>query len=313
MAIFSVGAALRTFLDEKSPILVYFLHRLWSEQQRAVTYKELREAILNGEISPEWLEDWQQDYVNFVNTTLNPLWLEAIDNAAEQLDAWLKENRMTPIVDWYDPDFDGIKEWTRNHAAELVTNSTETQIEAVRAVVHRATALENMSVDELSRAIRPMVGLTKPQAVANMRYYEALIANGMSEKKALDLSIKYAAKQHRYRGYMISRTELAFAYNEGADIATRQAQELGLVGDVKKRWVTTGGNAVGVRRVKQKNGGYKYVEYDRRCKWCIALEGKEIGLDEKFIWNGKELDMPPAHPHCMCAIEYVETTPPIID
>ncbi|MGN0998648.1 MAG: hypothetical protein ACI4PO_03750, partial [Faecousia sp.] len=57
---------LRSFLDANEPGLVRILVNTWRSQGKAITYKELREAILAGDISEEWLADWQQDYSRLV-------------------------------------------------------------------------------------------------------------------------------------------------------------------------------------------------------------------------------------------------------
>lgn len=299
MGEFNVLNALRSFLDENEPRLVFFLVMLWHNQEQAITYKELREAIISGEIKAEYLEQWQQDYSIFVTTYLQPMWLAAMDAAATELDNWLRENRMTPVIDWYDPVSEGVENWVRTRAADFVTRSTQEQIDAVRAVVQRAAVLEDMNVDQLARAIRAMVGLTHQQARSNLNYYDSLIKNGVSRKKALELQIKDAARKHRYRGYNIARTELAFAYNKGADEATRQAQSYGFLGDVVKEWSA--------------------AHDERTCPICGALDGKRIAMDEEFNYptrlaatNPDIRRTPPAHPSCRCAVKYVEVTEPIL-
>lgn len=296
MASFNIRQAMRDFLKENEPRLVFFLVTMWQTQERAITYKELREAILAGDIDPEWLEDWQQDYAHFVSTVLQPYWLAAIDDAAGQWETWLAE-RME--AGWYDPNLIGIQTWVTERAASFVTNSTQTQIDAIRVLVQRAAQHEVLNVDQLARAIRPTVGLTKPQAVANMKYYEKLIEGGMSQKRAQELQIRYAARQHRYRGYNIARTELAFSYNKGALDGAKQAQDHGLLGDCVKRWSA--------------------VLDERTCDRCRELNGKEIAMDEEFDFPTKLAATnpgirltPPAHPSCRCNVEYVEITPPII-
>lgn len=282
--------ALRAFLDEKEPELVYLLVNTWHHQGRAITYKELREAILAGVITDAILEEWVQDYTAFVTRHLQPAWIAAMDAAAEQIHLKYPEFH-------FDPYGDGVREWTTDRAAQFVTEVSNTQIEGIRAVVQRAAVLEDMSVDELARAIRPMVGLTHPQAVANLRYYTNLINNGVSEKKALDLSIRYAARQHRYRGYNIARTELAFAYNQGSYLGILQAQDRGYMGETVKIWCT--------------------ADDERVCPICGALEGKRVAMDEDFPdinprISGETIHrVPPAHPSCRCAVMYKEIAPPI--
>ena len=284
---------LRSFLDTNEPGLVRFLVNTWRSQGNAITYKELREAILAGDIDSDILDDWMQDYNRFVIKYLQPAWEKAIIAAASAIE------QKYPLWN-FDPMGAGVLEWTAKHSAEFVTNVTTTQIEGLRAVVRRAAVLEDMTVEGLARAIRPMVGLTKQQSEANLKYYETLIKNGMSEKKALDMSVRYAAQQHRYRGYNIARTELAFSYNQGSYEGTKQAQAAGYMGEVVKIWCT--------------------ADDERRCPTCKELEGKEIAMDEDFDFytklqgrNDTIRRVPPAHPSCRCGVMYKEIAPPILN
>ncbi len=283
---------LRSFLDANEPSLVRILVNIWNAQGQAITYKELREAILNGDISADYLDDWMQDYTRFVADHMLPAWEKAITAGIAAMEQ--------AYPDWhFDPMGAGVREWTATHSAEFVTSVTTTQIEGLRAVVRRAAVLEDMSVDALSRVIRPMVGLTQQQSIANMKYYETLLANGTSVKRATDLATRYAARQHRYRGYNIARTELAFAYNQGSYEGAKQAQAAGYMGEVVKVWCT--------------------AEDERRCKTCKGLEGKTVAMDEDFDFktklegrNDTIKRVPPAHPGCRCAVMYKEISPPIL-
>lgn len=283
---------LRSFLDKSEPELVYFLQTLWHNQGRAITYKELREAILAGELTLEYLEQWRQDYSYFVTAYLRPAWINAMETVAEEI--------KTKYPDWnFDPFADGVREWTETRSARFITEVTETQYLGLQALVQRAAVLEDMSVDQLARAIRPMVGLTHPQAVANFNYFNSLVNGGMSEQRAQDLSLRYAARQHRYRGYNIARTELAFAYNQGSYEGTKQAQEAGYMGETVKIWCT--------------------ADDERVCEICGGLDGKEIAMDEDFDFhtrlatkdNPTICRVPPAHPSCRCGVLYKEIAPPI--
>lgn len=277
---------LRSFLDANEPGLVRFLVNTWRSQGKAITYKELREAILAGDISPEWLEDWMQDYSRFVKEHLQPAWEKAIEAGVTDL------KQRYPVWN-FDPMADSVRSWTANHAAEFVTNVTTTQIEGLRAVIHRAANLEGMTVDELARSIRPMIGLTKQQATANLKYYETLRANGVSPKRAQESSLYYSARQHRSRAYTVARTELATAYNAGAHEGTKQAQAAGLIGECVKEWST--------------------ADDERVCPVCGAMEGKQVAMDEDFgaaRGNWSTRLHPPAHPGCRCGVKYIEVRPP---
>lgn len=281
---------LRSFLDPREPVLAHLLVRTWRNQERAITYKELREAIIAGEISSDYIEQWQQDYARFVVRYMEPRWQEAIEAGAKE--------KLIKYPDFnFDPMGTGVLEWTEDRAAQFITNCTNTQIEGLRAAVRQASTLETMTVDQLARVIRPMVGLTKDQSSANLKYYEKLLEKGVKEKRARDLAAKYAEKQHRYRGMSIARTEMAFSYNKGADLGIRQAQEAGYMGEMVKIWCTAG-------------------DGDRVCEYCQELDGKRIGMNEEFDFKTKLTTpgirlTPPAHPGCRCVALYEEISPPI--
>ena len=304
-AVSAVLQKLRSFLDANEPGMVHLLVNTWQTQGKAITYKELREALLRGDIDPEYLQQWIEDYSRFVTVNLQPAWEKAMEAAAAEIAAKYPEWR-------FDPYAIGVRDWATNRAAEFVTNISTTQMQGLRAVVQRAAVLENLNVDELARAIRPMVGLTHQQSVANLNYYNLLIENGTSKKRAQDLALRYAARQHRQRAYTIARTELAYAYNQGSYEGTKQAQKSGYMGDTVKIWCT--------------------AEDERVCAICGDLGENEhgIGMDEEFYYeiedrngntirrrinhklNGPEIGMvPPAHPGCRCTVLYEEIGPPI--
>lgn len=277
---------LRSFLDANEPGLVRFLLNTWQSQGKAITYKELREAILAGDIDPQVLEDWMQDYARFVTKYMMPAWEKAIAAGAANLAVSSRGFSFNPMAD-------AVRTWTENHAAEFITNVTTTQLDGLRAVVRRAAVLEHTSVDDLARVIRPMIGLSKPQAEANMRYFDKLIESGTSPKRAQDLTTRYAARQHRHRAYTIARTEYATSYNVGAYEGTKQAQAAGLVGTMVKVWCT--------------------ADDERVCSICGKLEKDEVDMDQEFDIPGRSWSTrltAPAHPGCRCAIIYYEIEPP---
>lgn len=279
---------LRKFLDANEPALVYILMNLWRNEQKAVTYKELREAILAGYISEELLAEWRQDYSKFVVKHLQPAWEKAIAEAIKEYERRYPEWK-------FDPMADGIRRWTEQRSAEFVTDVTVTQMQAIRSVVEKAAVMNELSVDELARAIRAMVGLYPEQANANLRYYNKLIEKGVKAERALDLSVRYGARQHRYRAMMIARQELAMAYNTGAHEAVKQAQAKGYMGDVVKVACC--------------------ADDERVCKICGALDGAVVGVDEDFKVSRRGTykftrKYPPFHIKCRCTVMYKEISPP---
>jgi hypothetical protein len=208
-----------------------------------------------------------------------------------------------PILDGMNLDFQISKEiqtWIKKRGAEFVTNCTTEQKDAIAMLLSKKMR-DTHTVDELSRMIRPCIGLTKGQVQSNVKLYDHIISSYRKEhpkmkmdaikRKALDATLKYAERQHRERAMTIAETESAFAYNKGADEGIRQAQEQNLIGNVIKRWSTSGDDAV--------------------CRICSDLEGTEIRMDDDFEFKGNILfshqhRLPPAHPRCACAVEYIE-------
>lgn len=279
---------LRRYLDTKEPQLVKFLQVIWDKQQRAITYKEIRESIMRGYLTEEMLEEWHKDYSRFVVQYVAPMWKDAMKAATEDM-----EKRFDGFT--LDLAGDGIRQWTDKASASFVTRVVNDQKLAIQEVVRRAAVMQDMNVDELSRVIRPMVGLNYPQAVANMNYYQKMLDSGVSKKLAKERCIRYSARQSRYRGYMIARTELAFAYNQGEYLGIQQAISQGLMGHTRKVWCT--------------------ADDERVCEICGGLEGRTIEMEEDFDFSTKLKypgikKSPPAHPQCRCSVLYEEVSPP---
>lgn len=285
---------LQTYLEDDIDEPVEILCHFWEDQQNAVTYKELREAVADGALSQDMMRLWTQDYSVLVAGKFRDVWT----------DAMAAGTKGQPILDGVAVELNmqspGVLSWIHNRGAEFVTASTQEQKDAVAALLAKKMR-DQHTVDELARMIRPCIGLTEGQAKANARYYDSIVASLKKEhprmkpesirRKAQEAAQKYAEKQHRYRAMTIARTESAFAYNWGADEGIRQAQEEGYIGKVVKKWLTSGDDSV--------------------CPVCSALDGTVIGMDTGFEIKGQELFpgqhmLPPAHPSCGCAVEYIE-------
>jgi len=282
---------MRSFLNAEEPRLARWLVRTWDNQQTDITYAELRNAVLYGDVSLEQLERWQLSYSELVNTQLAPAWQKTMNEAA-----WNLKHQFPNF--FYDPFMDATQDYIRKHGAELVTNIVNSQREAIRSMVSQATFYETaITPDALSRFIRPTIGLTRPQAMANLNYWKAQWDTGAEmglsvraiEDRANRMAANYAARQHRYRAMMIARTELADAYNHGAYFGTLDAQEKGYLGACKKIWVTA---------------------FDERvCPTCSALDGVSVNMDAMFPGG---VFLPPKHPNCRCGVEFRQVSVPIV-
>lgn len=282
---------LKSFLNANEPKTVEWLVNFWNAQGNAITYKELREAVLSGGVSNAQLKKWQKQYANLVNTALAPQWYEAIKAAGSDLKA------QYPYF-LYEPFVGEMQDYIYKHSAELVTALAKEQKDALRAMISNGAHYSGMTPDDLSRLMRPAIGLTKPQAVANLNFYQNIkesllkahprMTDASAAAKARTAAAKYAAKQHRYRAMNIARTELAGAYNQGHFGATKNAQAQGYIGECQKFFVT--------------------ADDERMCPICGAMDGETQKMDEPFSF-GKLL--PPVHPSCRCAVGYRETKIPL--
>lgn len=292
---------LNGYLDESMEEPVQFLVDYWRDQIDAITYKEIRQAILDGYMSEETLRLWTQDYSVLVSEKMYPLWNQSLSAGSFG----------QPIMNKLAGNFtfnlntQGIMSWINERGADFVTSVTGEQKNAIKALLSEYVN-GNYNVDELSRVIRPCIGLTEPQSKANLKYYNSIKASLQKDhprmkaetmrKKAREAAAKYAEKQHRQRAFDIARTEMAYAYNKGADEGVRQAQSQNLLGVLEKRWSTSGDEGV--------------------CKICDSLDGVQIPMDEEFEFKGRVLFAgqkltPPAHPRCACGIQYIEVSPPV--
>lgn len=292
---------LNGYLEENIDEPVEFLVGFWKDQEDAFTYKEIRQVILDGALSEEMMWLWMQDYSVMVSEKMYPVWQSAM----------MAGPMGQPVMDAIAADFafdlntPSVLSWINKRGAEFITSVTDEQKRAIKSMLTQHVN-GTYTVDELSRIIRPCVGLTESQAKANFRYYNTVKEKLKEQhpkmkpesvrKKARDAAIKYAERQHRQRAFDIAQTEMAFAYNRGADEGVRQAQGQNLLGVMEKRWSTSGDDNV--------------------CVICHALDGTQIPMDGEFDFKGKVLfagqkQTPPAHPRCACGVQYIEISPPI--
>jgi hypothetical protein len=271
---------LRQLLDVNEPKAVRVLARLWNQQKNEIAYSEIRNMIINGFIDHEIVQMWFDEYSEFVADELVPLWQVMTTGALLEF-----KNRY-PAFAWNAAQ-EGVAEFTKYHAAEFITQCTGQQIAAINALVQRAAIVEDLTVDELAIQIRPLIGLNRPQATANLNYYlnmkkqlKKLNPNMKPEtivKRARRSAIKYAERQHRQRAFSIARSELSFGYNAGEHEGVRQAQAQGLMGETVKEWLTADDNRV--------------------CERCRALDGVKVGMEDYFPGTGRQF--PPLHPMCL--------------
>ena len=272
----SVLDRLNSFIDRENPVMARFLYRMWDDEQQAITYKELREAILSGSLSITYLLEWQQDYSRYLSECYAPLAQMAIEQAAEDL-------RAEYGLHMADPMKDAMDGYIRNHGGKLIREITEAQHKAINTLVRQAALSDTMTVDELARSIRPCIGLTERQSAQAKAFYDQLREQGVPARRALERQATYAAKLHRQRAATIAETEMAYAYNAGYhQTVTEQIASGELPPKTKKMWLTAADEWV--------------------CPQCGAMEGETVLVSENFSCGAA---YPPAHPNCHCAYRLV--------
>ena len=284
-----VKEALEKYLNDNTSELSRWLVRCWKDQQTVFTFKEIRTAIQNETISKRTIEEWQQDYSKLVHDRIVPELIEAMKTGA----ANEAKHKGIDIGFKFDADHWAVSDWLKSHTAELVTNSTKAQKDAIQSIIDLGIR-KHMGADELARLIRPCVGLTKPQARATMRYYEKIkeelkkkhprTSPEKIEKMARDKQMKYVEKRLRERAVTIARTEKAFAYEYGRFQHTKNLVEQGILPLQDKKWSAT--------------------HSENTCDKCSKLNGKIVGMDEEFVPG---VLLPPLHPRCKCCIMYVDS------
>ena len=125
---------LNDYMNSASIEPMYFLHNFWKAQSNAITYKELREAIMNGYLDEATLQAWQQDYSLFVKSHLEPIWQQAAKAGADALAA-------SASGGWvFDPMSDAMTAWIKDHGAEWVTKINDETRDAMRAMIEAQRA-----------------------------------------------------------------------------------------------------------------------------------------------------------------------------
>jgi hypothetical protein len=171
----------------------------------------------------------------------------------------------------------------RQLAARLVTNVSEQTQAAIRDAVTRAFE-EGLTRREVSRLIKPLIGLTPRDAQAVLNFRAALETEGLRQDLVLKKSAAYAERKLRERARTIARTELMQASNLGQHALWQQAITRGLLpADVKRRWST--------------------AHDERVCQICGPMSGQTVGMNDDFVLpSGTRVRNPPAHVNCRCSV-----------
>lgn len=234
----NVEQALRDALDTREPRVVRLLVRTWNAQADAIKFEDLRDAMLRGDIDPDFILQWHDDYIEFINERLTPHWAAMLEEGSDFMAARVARIAAGEFVP-FDELADRLDSWITTRGAELAVDFTNSQRTAVRSVIQHFTVTEPVTATELGRILRPVIGLTPGHAEAVRRFQTLLLEEGLPRATVLRRTINYANRLRRVRAQQIARTELAFAFNQGAYEQVREAQEKELITEpVVKEWLT---------------------------------------------------------------------------
>lgn len=262
-----------------------YLLDMWERQGRAITGEEIQEAYSTGETPYQWSIRWQEDYEKFIEDQWFPFMIKGIKDVAKYLKQYDLESVMLKYkLQALDPREEFILNWVNNEGGKLITQLSDTQKRAVNQTL--VWGLDNnIPPTQMSKHIRPNIGLTLPQQNAVNNYYNSLRDAGFSSTQANTYSSSYASNLHRQRAMNIARTEAATAYNQGQ---LRMVKEMNLPGsplagaEITKTWHDSG--------LPKRVGPI-----------CEDINGETVPLNSLFSVG---VDAPPLHPLCMCTLSY---------
>ena len=295
---------IREFIDRYEGEFAALMLAIFSAFRGKVGKDEVKELIISQLLTGEAKSE-----------TLDAAWQEVVQGAVPKVTAITAETAAGALenVPNLTPVNEIMYQWSKSHAAEWVSDLADGQRANVRQMIAQAVR-SNMDARTAAGRIQDIIGLNSRQLTANMKYYNTVkdtltvdypeMSPDEISRRASAAARKMALKQRRDRAVSIARTELAAANSQAQDTYVREAQRLGLMGQVKKKWVTAGNDNV--------------------CPICNALNNTIIEMDSDFpsaysvsdrhsgktvrripAFYGEQRRLPPAHPCCVCGVTYV--------
>lgn len=168
----------------------------------------------------------------------------------------------------------------QRQAARMVTNVSAETRAAIRVLVTESIR-EGIPVYDLARAVKTMIGLTRPQARAALNRRRDLIDQGHSIERVNTLLDRYVEKKLAERAQTIARSEIMDALGTGQRESWKQARKEGRIDKTARK-------------------GIVITPDERLCPVCSALENTTVPLDEDFITLLGPRPGPPFHQRCRC-------------
>jgi len=198
-----------------------------------------------------------------------------IYHANREVVYWGWDRRLVPGDSW-------VRAWLKKYGLSRVKDLSSETIEGIKVALDQALERGENPL-AAARRIRSMIGPNARQMQAIERYHSRLLEQGVSPKRARELTEKLTQRYIKQRAETIARTEMIAAENYGALEAWNRAVKAGLAGkESEKEWVTA---------------------FDERtCPACSQMDGVRVRYDEPFPVG---VMMPPLHPNCRCRASFI--------
>ncbi|MCK5444275.1 MAG: hypothetical protein KAI73_01550 [Rhodospirillaceae bacterium] len=265
------------FLNEKEPGLITATRSAWKGMADNLPASAIQEMWATGTIPASQLDDWLDQYTTYVNDKMGPVVGQAIAAGADAvaLVEPLSTARVAAAVE--------------RRGASLLVALTDNQRRAVSTILNHHIAIDPYSQRQLAQVLRPALGLTPKMAERVNTVRGALLEAGATPGQIEKRLTKLTNGMLKNRAKVVARTELASAYNAGAQLAIEDGVKEGAFdGDLVKEWRT---QPAGVD-----------------CKICKPLNKQRANLNEDFSSGGFSGPHPPGHPNCRCVVLYRTAT-----
>lgn len=278
---------LHRIADRLAPIIERKLRISIEEFRSKVDVRDILAALESGNVGRvegviPWGEllDKYEDFRDDIQQAVN----EAGFATDAQLRAYLVTNAQVPQADLsFNKRNPEAEKWAAERSSSLIKDLTKESRQAVRNVI-RETLQTGQDYGKSAQKIKDAVGLNQVQAGAVARYRDGLVSSGVRPATVERLVGQYRETSLKARAETISRTETISAVNQGQQAYWQQLADEGVIDPerAKKVWVVT--------------------PDDRLCPLCEPLAGMIVGIDENFKTELGDIDAPPLHPNCRCAI-----------
>lgn len=288
---------LKNFLRRNEKKIYRPLLDLWKKQRRAWTVDAVKDALLTGNLPADIEEQWTAEYEKIVKEVIEPVLLAGALRGATYMDESMTEalggKGLLRGRELKEIDENAVMASVEARGALLAVDYSRGAA-ASAGVALRLLIDVNASQADIRFIMIEIMGLTPTDSANVIKRYNIAIADGVPKGAARRNLSSDANRARQVRAQNISRSELAAAFNMGAQGQIISAIDSGVL--------------IGDRVVKQ----FLTVGDERVCIICEPLDGKIVGFESPLLADPTtryfSYQVPPLHYGCRCVILYVTYT-----